>query len=103
MDAENRSGSSCWQVSIVDNPRCKHGLGLVVARLLIAALYVMAEAPGKRVLRIGGAIVLQLQFGPPSLPHRLRRRVLRLTVKRKGHPAKRKQVAEKGEERLNAN
>lgn len=38
------------------NPRCKQGLGLVVACLLIAASHVMADAPEKRAFRIGGAI-----------------------------------------------
>lgn len=38
------------------NPRCKQGLGLAVACLLIAVSHVVAEAPGKRVFRIGGTI-----------------------------------------------
>lgn len=56
IDMENRSGFSCSTVSNMDDARCKRGLSLVVACLLIAASLVMAEASDKRAIQIGGAI-----------------------------------------------
>ena len=69
---ENRSGSSGWTVSIMDNPRCKQGLSLVVACLLTAASLVMAQASDKRAIQIGGAIGINDAYGGygESKPHR---------------------------------